>query len=99
MEPREKPRERAAALRYVPEKDRAPKVVAKGSGAVAEKIIELARKHGVPVKEDPVLIEILAQLDLFQEIPPAVYSIVAEILAFIYSVNREKANLSAGKTP
>ncbi len=98
MERKRETRERAAALRYTPEKDRAPKVVAKGSGAVAEKIIELARKHGVPIKEDPVLIEILSRLDLFQEIPPAVYAVVAEILAFIYKLNKEKGNFSGPPT-
>ncbi len=95
---KQRTRERAAALRYDAEKDRAPRVVAKGSGKVAEKIIELARKHGIPLREDPVLIEILSQLDLQQEIPPAVYSVVAEILAFIYRLNRDKTKPRAPST-
>jgi flagellar biosynthesis protein len=78
---------KAVALRYIPDQDRAPKVTAKGSGILAQKIIELAQKHGVPIKEDPALIQILAQLDFYQEIPPSVYVVVAEILAFIYSMN------------
>ncbi len=81
------PTKRAVALKYIPEKDRAPKVMAKGSGILAQKIIELAKKHGVPIQKDPALVEILAQLDFYQEIPPSVYVIVAEILAFIYSMN------------
>lgn len=81
-------RKKAVALRYLPEKDQAPKVTAKGSGILAEKIIELARRHQVPIKEDPALVQILSQLDFYQEIPPSVYVVVAEILAFVYSMNR-----------
>jgi flagellar biosynthesis protein len=81
------PVKKAVALRYVPTLDRAPKVTAKGSGLLAQKIIELAREHGVPIQEDPVLIQILSQLDFYQEIPPSIYVVVAEILAFVYSVN------------
>lgn len=89
MDPKEskKPAKKAVALRYVPPLDRAPKVTAKGSGLLAQKIIELAREHRIPIKEDPVLIQILSQLDFYQEIPPSIYVIVAEILAFVYSVN------------
>ena len=79
----------AVALKYVPKVDRAPKVTAKGSGLVAEKILELAKQHGVPIQEDPVLVQILAQLDFYQEIPPSVYGVVAEILAFIYKMNQK----------
>ena len=82
-----KPVQKAVALRYIPTLDRAPKVTAKGSGLLAQKIIELAREHGIPLKEDPVLIQILSQLDFYQEIPPSIYIVVAEILAFVYSVN------------
>jgi flagellar biosynthesis protein len=91
MAPQEekKARRKAVALKYIPEKDRAPKVTAKGSGLLAEKIIELARQHGIPLKEDPALVQILAQLDIYQEIPPSVYVIVAEILAFVYSMNKK----------
>jgi flagellar biosynthesis protein len=80
---------KAVALQYTPPKDRAPKVTAKGSGLIAEKIIELAKSHGVPIQEDPALVQILSQLDFHQEIPPSVYLVVAEILAFIYSVNNK----------
>jgi len=80
---------KAVALRYAPERDRAPKVTAKGSGILAEKIIELARKHQVPIEEDPALVQILSQLDFYQEIPPSVYVVIAEILAFVYSMNQQ----------
>ena len=85
---------RAAALKYRPGRDSAPRVTAKGSGLVAEKIIDLARLHGIPLKEDPALIQVLSQLDLNQEIPPAIYVVVAEILAFVYSLNRGYAETS-----
>ena len=78
----------AAALKYHPGQDSAPRVTAKGSGLVAEKIIDLARRHGIPIQEDPALIQVLSKLDLNQEIPPAIYVVVAEILAFVYSLNK-----------
>ena len=81
---------KAVALQYRPEKNAAPKVSAKGSGRVAEKIIELAKPHGIPVKDDPDLIEVLSKLDIEEEIPPNVYIAVAELLAFVYSINRKK---------
>ena len=89
MDPEEKKRSirKAVALRYLPGEDRAPKVTAKGAGKLAERIIDLAKKHGIPIQEDPALIQILAQLDFYQEIPPSTYVVVAEILAFVYSMN------------
>ena len=83
-------RKQAVALRYRPDKDSAPRVAAKGSGLVAEKIIELARKHGIPVKDDPDLLEVLSKLEIEEEVPPTVYVAVAELLAFVYSLNRKK---------
>ncbi|NVL89385.1 MAG: EscU/YscU/HrcU family type III secretion system export apparatus switch protein [Desulfobacterales bacterium] len=85
-------RKKAAALKYRPEQDSAPKITAKGTGLIAEKIIDIARKHGVPVKDDPDLVEVLSRLDLDEEIPPELYVIVAELLAFIYSLNRKKGS-------
>jgi flagellar biosynthesis protein len=79
---------KAVAIRYQPPGDRAPKVTAKGSGLVAQKMIELGRQYGIPIQEDPALIQVLAQLDFYQEIPPKIYAVVAEILAFIYKLNQ-----------
>ncbi len=81
---------KAVALKYEPEKDQAPKVAAKGSGHIAEKIIALAREHGIPVKDDADLVEVLSKLDLQAEIPPSVYVVVAELLAFAYAMNGKK---------
>jgi flagellar biosynthesis protein len=88
---------KAVALHYNPPKDRAPKVTAKGSGLIAEKIIALAKSHGVPIQEDPALVQILSQLDFYQEIPPSIYLVVAELLAFIYSLNNKYG--TRGQTP
>ena len=78
---------RAVALKYQPKSDNAPRVIAKGKGKVAEKIIEIAREHNIYIHNDPDLIEVLSQLDLNEEIPPRLYIIVAELLAFVYSLN------------
>lgn len=94
---KKRPIKKAVALKYLPERDRAPKLTAKGSGSVAGKIIELAREHGIPIKEDPALVQILAQLDFYQEIPPSIYVVVAEILAFIYSMNHQWQSLKSQK--
>ena len=74
----------AIALEY--DGDNAPQVTAKGSGSVAEKIIEIAKQNNVSLHEDEALIEILAQLELGDEIPDNVYRAVAEVIAFIYIV-------------
>jgi len=81
---------KAVALRYEKFKDIAPKVVAKGKGEVAEKIIEIAKKHNIPIKKDEDLAEILSKLELYEEIPEELYEVVAEILAFVYEVTGKK---------
>jgi flagellar biosynthesis protein len=80
---------KAAAVRYDAAKDDAPRLTAKGKGHVAERIIELARQHNIPVRSDKALIQILSQLDIDQHIPPELYKAVAEILAFVYSANEK----------
>ncbi len=82
--------QKAAALKYLHGQDSAPKVVATGKGKVAEKIIEIARTYGIPIKEDRDLVEVLSSLDLYQEIPPELYKAVAEILAFVYMLSRKR---------
>jgi flagellar biosynthesis protein len=79
----------AAALQYKPRKDSAPRLVAKGKGWMAEKIIQTAKEHDIPLKEDPHLVEILSTLDLYEEIPQDLYKAVAEILIFIYKMNNK----------
>ena len=86
MTPRDR-RRSAVALRYAPPADRAPRVVAKAQGAIAERLITLAQEHGVPIHRDPNLVQVLAALDLEQEIPPTLYLVIGEILAFLYAAN------------
>lgn len=86
---------KAAALKYDALKASAPQVVAKGSGLVAERILQIAKEHNVPLKEDKQLVEVLSALDLYQEIPPELYKAVAEILAFIYKKS-QKLSLDRG---
>jgi len=82
-----KKKPRAVALKYEKEKDAAPRIVAKGRGVVAQKIIEAARAHCVPLYEDKNLVQVLEALELETEIPPELYRAVAEVLAFIYRLN------------
>lgn len=79
--------DRAVALGYDPERDEAPRVLAKGSGIIAENIRRLAQEHDISIHKDEHLANYLMALDLYQEIPPEVYPVVAEILAFIYRMN------------
>jgi flagellar biosynthesis protein len=81
---------KAVAVRYEPKSDDAPRVIARGTGKVAAKIIELAREHNIYTHNDPDLLEVLSQLDLNDEIPPDLYIVVAELLAFVYSLNGGK---------
>ncbi len=89
LRPRSKvSRQVAVALGYEAGKGRPPEVVAKGYGRVAEFILEVARERNIPVREDADLAEVLARLDVGAEIPDELYEAIAEVLAFIYRVNR-----------
>lgn len=85
--------EKAAALKYIHGKDNAPKLVAKGQGHVAARIIEIAKANGIPLREDKDLVEFLSMLDLYQEIPAELYKAVAEILAFVYALKKKPESL------
>jgi flagellar biosynthesis protein len=87
-EPREEHVRTAVALRYQPvDTGSAPKVVASGRGWVAERILEAAFAHGIRVREDADLAEILAAVDLDEEIPVEAFIAVAEILRYVYAAN------------
>ena len=76
---------RAIGLRYQSgDKKNVPKVVAKGYGELAEAIIAAASESGVLIHEDPYLSEVLATLDMGQEIPESLYYVIAELIAFSY---------------
>lgn len=67
----------------------APRVVAKGYGQTAERIIERARQAGVFVHDSPELVSLLMQVDLDEQIPPELYRAVAEVLAFVYYLEKQ----------
>jgi flagellar biosynthesis protein len=74
----------AVALRYERRSDPAPRVVAKGTGDLAEAIMLLAREHGVAVREDPDLAQLLSTVELETQIPIEAFIAVAEILSYVY---------------
>ena len=83
---RSKPRDQAVALRYKKD-ETAPRVVAKGSGSIAQKIRETATANGIPVHKDDDLVELLSAVEINHEIPPELYAAVAEILSWLYRAN------------
>ncbi len=91
MNPRKADSLRTAVALAYREADAAPRVVAKGRGLVAEEIIARAREHGVYVHESPELVSLLSQIDLDQHIPPQLYIAVAELLAWLYRIERGEA--------
>jgi flagellar biosynthesis protein len=78
---------RAVALSYDPTSADAPVVTAAGQGMVAEEIIRRAREAGVPVTEDPRLAAVLSQIDVGRVIPPELYQVIAEVLAYVYRLD------------
>ncbi|MFN8109588.1 MAG: EscU/YscU/HrcU family type III secretion system export apparatus switch protein [Thermoleophilia bacterium] len=94
--PRAHPRRRAVALGYEAGRDPAPRVAATGSGQVADRILELAREHGVPVRQDRDLAEALAALDLWQAVPPELYAVIAEVFAWAYRANADYGKRAQG---
>lgn len=92
-------RQKVVALKYDREKQSAPRIIAKGQGGVAEKILETARENGIPLYKDPELVEILAQLDVGLDIQPELYQAVAEVLIFIYKANQKKLRQGQGRQP
>ncbi|MCC6709669.1 MAG: EscU/YscU/HrcU family type III secretion system export apparatus switch protein [Gammaproteobacteria bacterium] len=81
---REQPVNVAVALHW--DGQSAPRVTAKGRGEVAERILELARKHNVPVDQEPALIEVLAEVELGRQIPDKLFVAIAQVIAFAYTV-------------
>lgn len=81
---------RAAALRYDPTRDQAPRVVAAGEKLIAEAIINRAHQHGVPIYEDPDLAAALVKLQVGTEIPPNLYRAIAQVLVFVHGLNETK---------
>lgn len=82
----------AVALAYQ-QGSTAPRVVAKGRGLIADEIIRRAGEAGVYVHESPDLVRLLMQVDLDRHIPPELYVAVAELLAWIYRLEREASGV------
>lgn len=87
----------AVALRYEIDGAMLPKVVAKGHGATAQRIIESAADHDIPVRQDADLARVLEALEVGSEIPPMAFLAVAEILACLYRHNARLAAADAGE--
>lgn len=79
----------AVALKYNPDKDNAPIVVAAGNGDMAQRIIDLASKHNVPIYQDNATAAMLSNFQLGAQVPPALYQVIAEIYAYILHANHE----------
>ncbi len=78
---------KAAAIKYNAT-DEAPKLIAKGAGIVADKILEVAQENTLPVYKDEKLVEELTKMDLGDFIPPELYQVVAEIMVFVSDIDR-----------
>jgi len=78
----------AVALQY--DGENAPRITAKGREGLAREIMELARKHGIPLREDPEMAAILAQIPVGDEIPENLYRAIAEIIAFAYLISGKR---------
>lgn len=89
MEETKSERSQAVALSYSSESDEAPKVIAKGSGLVAENILNLAKENAVPIYKNKTLTGMLMAVELEREIPPELYQAIAEVLAHIYRLNQD----------
>ncbi len=90
-------RRRAVAMRYRDDVDHAPRLVAKGQGDLAERIIALARLHGIPLHEDRDLVRLLGLLEVDVEVPPQLYRALAEILAHLYRANHQAGSSMGAK--
>lgn len=83
------PPDLAIALHY--DRKTVPRVTASGRGAVAEQIIEIAEKHGIPMQPDPELARLLSSIPPGEEIPRELYVAVAEVIAFAYLLSNRGA--------
>ena len=75
----------AVALKY--DLNKTPRVVAKGEGHVADKIIDIAEEHGVTLYQDSELVKLLSRIEIDEEIPSSLYQAVAVVLAFVFQLN------------
>lgn len=91
-----RPRTSAVALRYQPQApflDLAPRLVAKGEGLLADRILDLARQHGIPIEQNPDLLAALEPLEVNKVLPPELFMAVAIMLAALYRANGKPEGL------
>ncbi|MBR1729293.1 MAG: EscU/YscU/HrcU family type III secretion system export apparatus switch protein [Selenomonadaceae bacterium] len=81
---------KAVALKYNQGVDRAPRVIAKGRGHVAEHILAAAQKNTIPVYQNKALVNMLMALEIDREIPPELYKAIAEVMAYVYRMDASK---------
>ena len=89
--------QKAVALKYDMQQDTAPRVVAKGRGHVAEHILAAAQKNSIPVYQNKTLVNMLMALEIDREIPPELYKANAEVMAYVYQMDKEKGRLNAAQ--
>jgi flagellar biosynthesis protein len=82
-------KKKVVALRYKKGVDNAPKVVAKGMDLIAQRILEIAEKENIPIIKNEKAVEDFYGIDLDDEIPPELYEIAAEIIAFVYKLDKQ----------
>lgn len=87
-------KKKAVALRYDQSRESAPRVVAAGKGYHAERILQVAKEAQLPIYEDHTLVDMLSYLDLGSEIPDELYDMVAEVLVFVYSLDKKAGKLA-----
>lgn len=78
---------RAVALEYT--HPGVPKVIAKGDGNIARKIVEEAEKHGIMIEQNPALAEALSHVALDEEIPEELYKAVAQVISYVMRMSRK----------
>ncbi len=92
MEEKPKKIKQAIALEYDPSEE-APRVIASGKGALAERILQKAKEEKVPIHKDDKLADTLARLEIGEMIPPELYEVVAEILVFVDQMDKIRAKM------
>ena len=90
-------RQKAVALKYDMLQDAAPRVIAKGKGHVAEHILATAQKNSIPVYQNKTLVNMLMALEIDREIPPDLYKAIAEVMAYVYKMDKDKGRANAAR--
>jgi flagellar biosynthesis protein len=82
---------KTVALKYDQNTDQAPRIIASGRGSIAEQIIKKAREENIPIREDKDVVQVLAELNIGDQIPEELYTVIAEILSFFYDLEDLKS--------